>query len=223
MTDRAVETGDTVNIDYTGYIDGEVFDGGSATGAPLTIGSKRFIEGFEDGLIGAEIGESVTLNLNFPDPYDPNPDLSGVPVVFEVKVNSIGKQIVPELTEDFVKSLNIEGVGTEKELKSIGTPTSYIFTDVKADSLIVVTFHSPVANESIEASKYQIYTENGAVVVDPDHAAGTVNICDFSGRTIYSNREVRSITRFPLSEGSYIVTLIIDGKQYSQKVYLLSR
>ncbi len=114
-------------------------------------------------------------------------------------------------------------VGTEKELKSIGTPTSYIFTDVKADSLIVVTFHSPVANESIEASKYQIYTENGAVVVDPDHAAGTVNICDFSGRTIYSNREVRSITRFPLSEGSYIVTLIIDGKQYSQKVYLLSR
>jgi trigger factor len=117
VTDRAVETGDTVNIDYTGYIDGEVFDGGSATGASLTIGSKRFIAGFEDGLIGAEIGENVTLNLNFPDPYDPNPDLSGVPVVFEVKVNSIGKQIVPELTEDFVKSLNIEGVGTEKELR----------------------------------------------------------------------------------------------------------
>ena len=114
VTDRAVETGDTVNIDYTGYIDGEVFDGGSATGASLTIGSKRFIAGFEDGLIGAEIGENVTLNLNFPDPYDPNPDLSGVPVVFEVKVNSIGKQIVSELTEDFVKSLNIYGVGTDE-------------------------------------------------------------------------------------------------------------
>lgn len=117
ITDRAVETGDTVNIDYTGYIDGETFDGGSASGTNLTIGSHRFIDGFEDGLIGAANGETVTLNLAFPDPYDPNPDLSGVPVVFEVKVNSISRQTLPELTNDFVQSLNIEGVGTEKELR----------------------------------------------------------------------------------------------------------
>ena len=114
---RAVENGDIVNIDYTGYIDGETFDGGSATGASLTIGSHSFIDGFEHGLIGAKTGENVTLNLEFPDPYTPNPDLAGVPVVFEVTVNSISVQNLPELTDEFVTSLNIEGVGTEKELR----------------------------------------------------------------------------------------------------------
>lgn len=117
ITGRAVENGDTVNIDYTGYVDGEAFAGGSAAGDSLTIGSHRFIDGFEEGLVGAEIGETVTLNLEFPDPYYNNPDLAGVPVVFEVTVNGISKQTLPELTDDFVQSLNIEGVGTEKELR----------------------------------------------------------------------------------------------------------
>lgn len=117
ITGRAVQEGDTVNMDYTGYIDGETFDGGTAAGADLTIGSHRFIDGFEDGLIGTKIGETVSLDLHFPDPYDPNPDLSGVPVVFEVKVNSISVKTLPELTDDFVKNLEIEGVGTEKELR----------------------------------------------------------------------------------------------------------
>lgn len=112
VTDRAVEEDDTVNIDYTGYVDGEAFEGGSAAGDILTIGSNRFIDGFEDGLIGAQIGETVSLDLEFPDPYLSNPDLAGVPVVFEVTVNGISK-----LTDDFVESLNIEGVGTEKELR----------------------------------------------------------------------------------------------------------
>lgn len=116
VKDRAVESGDIVNMDYTGYIDGETFEGGSASGADLTIGSNLFIDGFEDGLIGAEIGENVTLNLEFPDPYLRNPDLSGVPVVFEVTVNSISVQNLPELTDEFVASLEIEGVGTEEEL-----------------------------------------------------------------------------------------------------------
>ncbi len=117
VTGRAVMDGDTVNMDYTGYIDGEIFDGGSAAGASLTIGSRQFIDGFEDGLIGANIGETVTLNLNFPDPYLNNPDLSGVPVVFEVKVNGISKQTLPELTNEFVESLGIADCGTEKELR----------------------------------------------------------------------------------------------------------
>lgn len=112
-----VQTGDTVNIDYDGYIDGELFDGGSAAGTNLTIGSHQFIEGFEDGLIGAKIGEKVTLNLAFPDPYLQNPGLSGVPVVFEVEINSIGEQKLPELTDEFVQSLGIEGCSTKKELR----------------------------------------------------------------------------------------------------------
>lgn len=68
VTDRSVvEDGDTVNIDYTGYRDGVAFDNGAAKGQDLTIGSGRFIPGFEDGLIGKEVGETVMLDLKFPE------------------------------------------------------------------------------------------------------------------------------------------------------------
>lgn len=89
--DRAVQEDDTVNIDYTGYMDGETFDGGSAEGTDLRIGSGSFISGFEEGLVGHKNGEEVTLDLNFPDPYQNNPDFSGKPVQFKVTINSISE------------------------------------------------------------------------------------------------------------------------------------
>ncbi len=89
--DRAVQEDDTVNIDYTGYMDGETFDGGSAEGTDLRIGSGSFISGFEEGLVGHKKGEEVTLDLNFPDPYQNNPDFSGKPVQFKVTINSISE------------------------------------------------------------------------------------------------------------------------------------
>lgn len=111
-TGRAIEEGDSVNIDYVGYIDGEPFAGGTGTNPSLTIGSGQFIDGFEDGLIGVIAGEKVSLNLTFPDPYLPNPDLSGVPVVFEVTV----KGILPELNDEFVQSIGLEGCTTVQDL-----------------------------------------------------------------------------------------------------------
>lgn len=102
ITEGTVEEGHTVNIDYTGYINDVQFDGGTATGASLTIGSNSFIDGFEDGLIGVNVGDTVTLNLQFPDPYLNNPDYAGKDVVFEVKVNSIQETVLPELTDDFI-------------------------------------------------------------------------------------------------------------------------
>ena len=119
ITDRAVEDGDTVNIDYEGKIDGETFDGGTASGASLTIGSDSFIDGFEDGLIGVKPGDKTTLNLKFPDEYKNNPDLAGKDVVFDVTVNYIeGDDIVPELTDDFVKGLSITDVSTVDEYRT---------------------------------------------------------------------------------------------------------
>lgn len=97
--DRAVQENDTVNIDYTGYMDGEEFDGGSATGADLVIGSGGFIEGFEDGLIGHKKGEEVTLDLTFPDDYKAK-DLQGKAVQFKVKINKISEP--PKLTDEWV-------------------------------------------------------------------------------------------------------------------------
>lgn len=103
VTDRAIEDGDIVNIDYVGTKDGEEFDGGSATGYDLTIGSKSFIDGFEDGLIGHNTGEEVSLDLQFPDPYENNPDLAGQDVNFKVTVNKISVEKTPELTDQLVK------------------------------------------------------------------------------------------------------------------------
>lgn len=112
FTGRAVEEGDKVTIDYAGYIDGEQFEGGTGKNPCLTIGSGQFIDGFEDGLIGVDAGETVSLELTFPDPYLGNLDLSGVPVVFDVTVNGI----LPELNDEFVQSLGIEGCTTVQDL-----------------------------------------------------------------------------------------------------------
>lgn len=89
--DRPVQENDTVNIDYIGYEDGEAFDGGTAQDQDLRIGSDSYIDGFEDGLIGHKKGETVTLNLTFPEEYKTNPDLAGKPVVFKVTINSISE------------------------------------------------------------------------------------------------------------------------------------
>lgn len=103
VTDRAVEDGDIVNIDYVGTMDGEEFDGGSAEGSNLTIGSGAFIDGFETGLIGHDIGETVSLDLTFPDEYPNDPDKAGKDVNFKVTINSISVENIPELTDALVK------------------------------------------------------------------------------------------------------------------------
>lgn len=99
----AVVNGDQVNIDYTGYMDGEQFAGGTAEGADLTIGSGMFIDGFESGLIGAKTGDTVTLDLHFPDPYPNNTAFSGKAVQFVVTVNAVYEQALPEYNDAFVK------------------------------------------------------------------------------------------------------------------------
>lgn len=99
--ERTVENGNTIELDYSGSIDGVKFDGGTAEHQTLQIGSGQFIDNFEEQLIGAHPGDEVTVNVTFPDPYDSNPDLAGKPAVFECKVNSI--YTVPELTDELVK------------------------------------------------------------------------------------------------------------------------
>jgi trigger factor len=98
--DATVADGDTAVIDYVGTLDGEAFDGGTASGYELEIGSDTFIDGFEDGLIGVQNGETVELNLTFPDDYS-NEDLAGQAVVFTVTVNAI-KRVPQELTDEWL-------------------------------------------------------------------------------------------------------------------------
>lgn len=89
ISGRAAKEGDVVNIDYVGTKDGEAFSGGTANGYDLSLGSGQFIDGFEDGVVGMEIGEEKDLNLTFPENYSNNPDLAGQDVVFHVTLNAI--------------------------------------------------------------------------------------------------------------------------------------
>lgn len=106
LTKGTVEKGDVANIDYVGKKDGVAFDGGTAEGYNLTIGSGQFIPGFEDGLIGAEIGKTVDLNLTFPESYD-EASLAGKAVVFTVTVNSVSRNF------DTVNDANAKMCGYE--------------------------------------------------------------------------------------------------------------
>lgn len=102
ITDRPIKDGDVVNIDYKGLLNGTAFEGGTAQGYDLKIGSNSFIPGFESQLIGVKSGEKVDLNLTFPKEYQ-SAELAGKEVVFEVTVNDIKEEVLPELTDEFVK------------------------------------------------------------------------------------------------------------------------
>ncbi len=105
VKDRAVVNGDKINLDYSGAKDGVIFDGGTATNQVLEIGSNSFIPGFESGLVGVMPGETVDLNLTFPEEYKNNPDLAGQEVVFTVTVNFIFPATVDEMKDELISEL----------------------------------------------------------------------------------------------------------------------
>lgn len=116
--DGAVEEGDTAVIDFKGFKDNEAFEGGSAEGYSLEIGSHSFIPGFEEGLVGMKKEENKDITLTFPEDYMAK-DLAGQEVVFNVTVHDIKKRVIPELDEEFFKDLDMEGVTNREELEKI--------------------------------------------------------------------------------------------------------
>ncbi|MDW5471359.1 trigger factor [Staphylococcus equorum] len=105
--DGAVEDGDTVNIDFDGYVDGEQFEGGQAEGYDLEIGSGSFIPGFEEQLVGVKIGEEKDVTVTFPEEYHAE-ELAGKEATFKAKVNEIKYKDVPELTDEIANELDAE-------------------------------------------------------------------------------------------------------------------
>jgi len=110
---RAAADGDMVNIDYVGKKEGEEFQGGKAAGQNLVLGSERMIPGFEDGVIGKTAGDKFPLQLKFPDEYH-STELAGAEVEFELKLNTVSEQNLPEVDEDFFKSFGVEDGGMEE-------------------------------------------------------------------------------------------------------------
>lgn len=105
VTGRPAKEGDIVDIDFVGMKDGEAFDGGTSEGYKLELGSHSFIDGFEDGLIGANVGDELSLNLTFPEDYH-SEELAGQAVVFDVTVNGIEEKREAVLDDNFVQRMS---------------------------------------------------------------------------------------------------------------------
>lgn len=105
VTDRAVQDKDQITLDFEGFVDGVAFEGGKASDYPLTIGSGAFIPGFEDQLIGANIGEEKEINVTFPEEYQAK-ELAGKAAVFKCTVHSIKAKELPELDDEFVSDVS---------------------------------------------------------------------------------------------------------------------
>ena len=104
IDDRPARMGDTADIDFDGYLNGERFDGGKAEGHKLELGSNSFVPGFEDQVVGMKVGEEKDINITFPEDYVP--ELAGKDVVFKVKLNSLTMPELPELDDEFATDVS---------------------------------------------------------------------------------------------------------------------
>lgn len=162
IKDRPIKDGDLVNIDYKGLLNGTPFDGGTAQGYDLKIGSNSFIPGFESQLIGVKVGEKVDLNLTFPKEYQ-SAELAGKEVVFEVTVNDIKEEVLPKLTDEFVKEkFGFDDIAAYKESVKSNLQDEADFPD-KLSLLESATANSEILEypkdklaKNIEATKIQL-------------------------------------------------------------------
>ena len=113
VVERAAQEGDRINVNYQGRVDGEASENLGSENTDIEIGEKMYIEGLEEGLIGATAGESLKLNLTFPENYN-NEELAGKPVVFEMQVNHVAEAVLPELDAEFFKAFGVHDDDEEK-------------------------------------------------------------------------------------------------------------
>lgn len=164
--DGAVEEGDTAIIDFKGFKNNEAFDGGSAEGYSLEIGSHSFIPGFEEGIVGMKKGESKDIDLTFPEDYMAK-ELAGQDVVFNVVLHDIKKRVIPELTEEFFKDLDMEGVSNKEELEKVIEEEITAQKEYQVENKFVEDLLAKAAGnmtieideEIIEAEKNRMYNE----------------------------------------------------------------
>ena len=159
VTGRPAQLGDVANIDYVGYDEGVAFDGGTASGYDLTLGSGSFIEGFEDGIVGMEIGEERDLNLKFPDEYH-SEDLAGKEVVFHVTLNGLSSAENSKVDDDLAKRVMGDAAATLEMLKEDVRKD----LSLQAESEYYMNAGSELMNQLIEISE---------ITVDPDAVADT--------------------------------------------------
>lgn len=214
----AIKAGDKANIDYKGMKDGVAFEGGTAQGSDLLIGSNTFIDGFESQLIGVKIGDTVNLNLTFPNPYPNNPELAGAAVVFEVKVNYV--TTYPELTNDLVAEISdkktVEEYRTSVVEKLVSEYNEGIETNVKENLMQTIENDSKVLSYPEGELEYakDIFKNQLNMYANQQIGMTYEQLLSQSGLTWESEEIAAEITsRAELIVKSYLVTAYIAQKE----------
>ena len=152
VTDRAAEMGDSVNIDFVGSVDGEEFDGGSAQGYDITLGSGSFIDDFEDQIAGHTPGETFDVNVTFPDPYQNNPDLAGKEAVFVTTLNYINETVLPELTDEWVQ----ENINQYFGLKTVEDLREHVRSQMVFSSMSNAVYQQLMDNSTFQEAPAEV-------------------------------------------------------------------
>ncbi|MGI6012182.1 MAG: trigger factor [Ruminococcus sp.] len=181
-----VEEGDTVNIDYTGTLDGEEFEGGSATDTDLMIGSGQFIDGFESGLVGHMKGDTVELNLTFPEDY--TEDLAGKDVVFTVTINAI-KRPLTEITEEWVQA-NSDCTTIEEYRESVRKDLEEYNNNLAEENLQTQAWQQVVESATINEYPEELM-EYGRSVFEQQVTANA----EAGGQTLEEYMEAQGVTQ----------------------------
>ena len=165
VTDRAIKDGDIATIDFEGFVDGVAFEGGKGSDYPLTIGSHAFIPGFEEELIGAQIGVETEVNVTFPEDYQAE-ELAGKPAVFKCTVKRLQEKQLPELDEDFVGEVSEESDTVEEYREEIRKKLEKRKTDeakaVKEDAVV----DAIIADAKMDIPEAMIETQQRQMVQD---------------------------------------------------------
>ncbi|HPY63961.1 MAG TPA: trigger factor [Bacillota bacterium] len=215
--DRAIQEGDHVTIDYKGLKDDVPFDGGTAEGHKLEIGSGSFIPGFEEGLVGRKVGDTLDLPLTFPEEYHAE-DLAGEDVVFSVTIHEALEREIPELNDDFVRDVSEKSDTVEEYREEIREQLE----KKKADEADRV-YDDGIIGAIVQSSKVELSdlmvddeVESRIEQQQKQFSMYGINFMDFlrySGQTIedYKNSQSTSVRR--MLEGSWVLNAVREREQ----------
>lgn len=215
--DRAIQEGDHVTIDYKGLKDDVPFDGGTAEGHKLEIGSGSFIPGFEEGLVGRKVGDTLDLPLTFPEEYHAE-DLAGEDVVFSVTIHEALEREIPELNDDFVRDVSEKSDTVEEYREEIREQLE----KKKADEADRV-YDDGIIGAIVQSSKVELSdlmvddeVESRIEQQQKQFSMYGINFMDFlrySGQTIedYKNSQSASVRR--MLEGSWVLNAVREREQ----------
>ena len=172
----SLEKGDTAIFDFAGSVDGELFEGGTAENYELKIGSGQFIPGFEEQMIGMNVGEEKDLKVTFPEEYQAE-NLKGKDAIFKVKLHEMKVKELPELTDEFVAELEKEGINTVEELKA---DTLKTLTDSlvqrNRNAKIDFAVNEASKNASLEIAEEMVIEERNRLVDNVTQQAKQYNL-----------------------------------------------